>query len=147
MTPLGVPSFSLEGNDFMALIMSENLKEAIKKRERLTLDKEESSGSRLIINMGKKEDDTLRMPNDSDLGINKTEDLSLAEVTKYVKEHTSDKKEDYDTLYEAGAIIVPFQRFVEMINDGANIYYSEVLNKNAISIKYQQGVKREGRGR
>ncbi len=130
----------------MGLIMSNNLKEAMKKNKELVLDKEESSEPRLIINIENNKTDGFRVPTNDDLGYDIPVDVSLEGVTKYVKEHTSNQKYDYE-MGEGGVIIVPFKRFVEMINDGYNIYYSEVLNENAISIKYQKELKREGRGR
>lgn len=112
----------------MALKMSKNLIEAMEKNKRLALDKEKSKEPRLIINMGKKTEP------------------SLEEITEYVKQHTSGKRYHYD-LAEGGSIIVSFKEFVKMISDGYNIYKSEVLNENYISIQYQKEVKREGRGR
>ena len=121
----------------MTLKMSKNLIEAIEKNKRLALDKEKSNEQRLIINMGKKTNDGLKVS---------TDNLSLEEVNKYVLEHTSGEKYHYD-LSEGGVLIVAFQKFVEMINNGYNIYKSEVLNKDLISIHYQREIKREGRGR
>ena len=117
----------------MPLKISKNLMKNINENNELKLDKEESTTPRLIINMGKKE---------------KKEPIDYSDegIIKYVKEHTSGKKEHYD-LAEGGSIMVTFDKFVEMVNEGYNIYYSEVLNKDYISIRYQREIKREGRGR
>ena len=70
----------------------------------------------------------------------------LEGIKKYVKEHTSGVKEHYN-LSEGGIMVVSFPRFVEMIEEGYNIYKSEVLNKDYINIAYQKEIKRESRGR
>jgi len=130
----------------MTLKISKDLIEAMEKNKRLALDKEKSSESRLIINMGKKTDKGFKVPTDFELDSNRTDNFSLEEIIKYVREHTSEKKNHYD-LAEGGLIMVTFPEFVRMVNDGYNIYKSEVLNENFISIQYQREIKREGRGR
>ncbi len=132
----------------MALKLSNNLMKIVQDSNKIVLDKEKSSESRLIINMGKKTDKGFKVPTDLDFEIdsNKTNDFSLEEIIKYVREHTSEKKNYYD-LAEEGSIMVTFSEFVKMVNDGYNIYKSEVLNENFISIQYQREIKREGRGR
>lgn len=136
----------------MGLKMSKNLRKIMEENWQMELDKNESNKPRLIINMGKKKDDGFRPLTDDDLDdklqkedIN-LDNISLDEIIKYVKEHTSGVREHYD-LAEGGVMCVSFPKFVEMINDGYNIYQSEVINENFINIRYQKEIKREGRGR
>ena len=63
--------------------------------------------------------------------------MTIDDVKKYVMLHTAKTKSNYEPG-ESGAIIVPFSQFVEMINDGYEIYKSEVLNRLYISIEYQK---------
>ena len=127
----------------MGLKMSDNL--------RKTLTEKESDKPKLIINMGKKNNYGFRPLTDEDLEGNAKEDIdldnaSLETITKYVKEHTSGDRKHYD-LMEGGKIFVSFPKFVEMINDGYNIYKSEVISKDFISIEYQKEIKRKMGGR
>ena len=138
-----VSSFSLErGNNIMALKLSKNLMKMAEERKKIQLDKEESSKPRLIINMGGKKKTITSEESNEEM----TDNLSLDEIIEYVRRHTSGKKEHYD-LAEGGSIMVTFDKFVEMVNEGYNIYYSEVLSRDFISIRYQKEIKREGRGR
>ena len=132
----------------MELKMSDNLRRMLEENKKLSLDKEESDKPRLIINMGKKSNNGFRIPTDADLGYESVdvENASLEEIKRYVSEHTSGEKYHYD-LAEGGAIMVSFPKFVEMINDGYNIYKAEVINENYINIQYQKEIKREGKGR
>lgn len=68
--------------------------------------------------------------------------MTLDDIKDYVKRHTAKVKSNY-VAGEGGAIIVPFSQFVEMINDGYEIYKSEVLNKMFISIEYQKEMKKD----
>ena len=128
--------------------MSENLRKIMEENKELVLKKDESDEPRLIINMGKKFNNGFRILTDADLGYERinAENASLEEIKKYVREHTSGEKYNYD-LAEGGMIVVSFPKFVEMINDGYNIYKSEVINENYINIRYQKEIKREGKGR
>ncbi len=128
----------------MALKLSNNLMKIVQDNDQMVLDKEKSSESRLIINMGKKSFKNLNT--NPDLASDNIDNFSLEEIVKYVREHTSGKKNHYD-LAEGGLVMVTFPEFVRMVNDGYNIYKSEVLNENSISIQYQREIKREGRGR
>lgn len=110
----------------------------MEENKRMELIKNENEKPKLIINMGKKNNDKINQ--------NYVENASFEEIKRYVKEHTSGVKEHYD-LAEGGAIIVSFSKFVEMINEGYNIYKSEVISEDFISIQYQKEIKREGRGR
>ena len=132
----------------MKLKMSENLRKIMEENKELVLKKDESDEPRLIINMGKKFNNGFRILTDADLGYERinAENASLEEIKKYVREHTSGEKYNYD-LAEGGMIVVSFPKFVEMINDGYNIYKSEVINENYINIRYQKEIKREGKGR
>ena len=69
------------------------------------------------------------------------EKMTLEDIKDYVKHHTAKDKSNYNTC-EGGATIVSFSQFVEMINDGYEIYKSEVLNENFISIEFQKEMKR-----
>ncbi len=68
--------------------------------------------------------------------------MALEEVKQYVLAHTAKTKSHYDLVAEAGSIIVSFEEFIKMINDGYEIYKSEVLNENLISIVFQKEMKR-----
>ena len=135
----------------MKLKISDNLRKMMEK-EKLSLDKSESDKLRLIVNMGKKDNKGFKPLTDDDLYDDISKDKinldnpSLDEIKKYVSEHTSGIRKHYD-LAEGGTILVSFSKFVEMINDGYNIYQSEVINENFINIRYQKEIKREGRGR
>ena len=64
-------------------------------------------------------------------------EMTLDDIKDYVEKHTAKSKSNY-VAGESGVIIVSFSQFVEMINDGYEIYKSEVLNKNFISIEFQK---------
>ena len=132
----------------MKLKMSENLRRILEENKELSLKKDENTKPKLIINMGKKKNKGFRILTDADLGYESVnvENASLEEIKRYVREHTSDEKYHYD-LAEGGMIVVSFPKFVEMVNDGYNIYKSEVINENYINIQYQKEIKREGKGR
>ena len=68
--------------------------------------------------------------------------MTFEEVEQYVLAHTAKTKSHYDLVAEAGSIIVSFEEFIKMINDGYEIYKSEVLNENLISIVFQKEMKR-----
>lgn len=138
----------------MELKLSKDLMRMVEERKKMELDRETSEQPRLIINMEKKKTNGFRIPNDHDLDDKYREtkreidvnNISLEEIKQYVREHTSGKKNHYD-LAEGGVMVVSFKEFIKMINDGYNIYKSEVINENNISIRYQREIKREGRGR
>ena len=132
----------------MQLKMPSNLRKIMEENKEISLKKDESDKSRLIINMGKKTNKGFRIPTDEDLGYESVnvENASLEEIKRYVSEHTSGEKYHYD-LAEGGMMFVSFPKFVEMINDGYNIYKAEVLNENFINIEYQKEIMREGKGR
>ena len=68
--------------------------------------------------------------------------MTLEDIKTYVRLHTVKTKSTY-VAGESGVIIVPFSQFVEMIEDGYEIYKSEVLNKFYISIEYQKELKKD----
>ena len=81
------------------------------------------------------------------MGSKKTEP-TLDEVTDYVITHTSDGPQEYEFKEAGGSIIVSFDNFVKMVEEGYNIYDAVVLNEKLISIKFDKGRNRpEGRGR
>ena len=69
--------------------------------------------------------------------------FTIEDVKRYVMEHTSGVRYDYDMM-SMGKIIVSFSDFVNMVNDGYNIVNSEVLNKDMISIEFQK-IHKKGR--
>lgn len=69
--------------------------------------------------------------------------MTFEQIKQYVLEHTVKVKSRYELVAEAGAIVVPFSEFVKMVNDGYEIYKSEVLNENLISIEFQKEMKRD----
>ena len=67
--------------------------------------------------------------------------FTIEDVKRYVMEHTSGVRYDYDMM-SMGKIIVSFLDFVNMVNDGYNIVNSEVLNRDMISIEFQKICKK-----
>ena len=125
----------------MGLKLSPDLKRIVENKK-LSLEREDKP--RLIINMGNKKG--FRPLTDDDLTSDYDyHNFSLDKIKAYVKEHTSNEKKHYD-LAEGGVIMVTFEEFVKMINEGYNIYKSEVINEKFISIQYQREIKRDGRG-
>ena len=68
--------------------------------------------------------------------------MTLDDIKDYVEKHTAKVKSNYKAG-EGGVIIVPFSQFVDMINDGYEIYKSKVLNEKFISIEFQKEMKKE----
>ena len=92
-----------------------------------------------------------RIPGNDDLNYspsseNTFSNSTIEKVREYVDAHTSGVKANYD-LSDEGSMIVTFPRFIEMINNGYNIYESEVINKDLVSIRFQKEVKRQGMSR
>ena len=96
-----------------------------------------NDGNTSRLKLSKNFEEKLKIKEEVDIS-----NMTFEEVETYVKKHTVKVKSNYGPG-ESGAIIVPFSQFIEMINDGYEIYKSEVLNKMFISIEYQKEIKKD----
>jgi len=127
----------------MNLKLSPDLRRMVE-NGKLSLEKEETP--KLIINMGNTGNPKLKINMGNKKTLAESYPSSLSEITDYVAKHTSGVKHEYE-LAEGGSIMVTFDEFQKMVNEGYNIYKSEVISENFISIQYQKEIKREERGK
>lgn len=91
-------------------------------------------------------DNYFSIPTNDDLNYSNLieNDSSIASVKKYVNKHTSGTRINYE-LSDEGSMLVTFSKFIEMIDNGYNIYESHVINSDLINIKFQKEIKPKGK--
>ena len=102
----------------MKLKISPNLKKAMEQNKKMTIDKN-NKGFKISTDLDNFDED----------------------IYSYVVKHTSGIKYDYLSS-EGGLIIVSFDEFKRMVDDGYNIISADIISDNMISIEYQKEIKR-----
>ena len=70
-------------------------------------------------------------------------DMTVEEMKKYVKKHTSGVRLDESLCSAGGGRIATFKKFVEMVQDGYNIVKANVINYDMIDVVYQKRLNNE----